>query len=321
MAVNFPTPGFVGETFSVGTDIWAWDGTEWLLNNGYWGGDMKMKNIAGTRFVTMAFESAPGLGGSSMVFGMYGGGGYFVGNGHNTDGLGHGSAASLVADDGGGGNISSLTAYSAGKLAWTGNMVGVNATLPAWAAASNAFHLGAYASISTIAGGGNILVSENAYWNGTNWKYINTAEAANYYQQDGTHVWRSAASGAAGSNLTWTEVGYFTKRTTTPTPTANVGAFTTVSCEVNYQRLGDSVFFDVTITDTTNGTAAGWIIVPMPFTAVKECVAAGRQAAIGGNMVQGVMLAGTSNILVFKYDNTYPGATGERITLSGRMFV
>src|SRR5260221_2567972 len=97
MAVNFPTPGFVGETFSVGTDIWAWDGTEWLLNNGYWGGDMKMKNIAGTRFVTMAFESAPGLGGSSMVVGMYGGGGYFVGNGHNTDGLRDGSDAALVA--------------------------------------------------------------------------------------------------------------------------------------------------------------------------------------------------------------------------------
>jgi hypothetical protein len=111
------------------------------------------------------------------------------------------------------------------------------------------------------------------------------------------------------------------RATTTPTPTPGAGAFTTVSCEVNYQRVGDSMEFDVSITITANGTAAAFINVPMPFTAVKECVAAGRQAAVGGQMVQGIMAATSSNLTVLLFNNTYPGATGERITLSGRAFV
>lgn len=137
---------------------------------------------------------------------------------------------------------------------------------------------------------------------------------------DGTLTWNPDG---AGDKTIWHagNLSFVGRLTSTPTPTAGAGAFTTVSCEVNYQRTGDSMEFDVTITITANGTAAAFITVPMPFTAVKECVAAGRQAAAGGQMVQGIMAATSSNLTVLLFNNTYPGATGERITLSGRAFV
>lgn len=106
-----------------------------------------------------------------------------------------------------------------------------------------------------------------------------------------------------------------------PTVTALAGAFTTVAAELNSQRSGDAIEWDLTVTITTNGTAAGGVQVAMPFTALKECVAAGREAGVTGAMCQGVMAAGSSNLVILKYDNTYPGGTGHRISLSGRSFV
>jgi hypothetical protein len=43
--------------------------------------------------------------------------------------------------------------------------------------------------------------SVNAYFDGTNYKYISTNAATDYYQYAGTHVWRYAASGTAGTNI------------------------------------------------------------------------------------------------------------------------
>lgn len=110
-----------------------------------------------------------------------------------------------------------------------------------------------------------------------------------------------------------------TSGTTTPTVTASSGTFTTVACTVTYERITGSnfVFATVTITITTNGSAAGIINVPMPFTAASEVVFAGRAAAVSAKQCQGIMLATSSTLVVANYDNTYPGANGERITLTG----
>ena len=48
-------------------------------------------------------------------------------------------------------------------------------------------------------------LSVNTYFDGTNYKYINTDAAMDYYQLSGTHVWRYAASGTAGTNVTFSE--------------------------------------------------------------------------------------------------------------------
>ena len=48
-------------------------------------------------------------------------------------------------------------------------------------------------------------ISVNTYFDGTNYKYINTDAAMDYYQLSGTHVWRYAGVGTAGTNVTFSE--------------------------------------------------------------------------------------------------------------------
>ena len=47
--------------------------------------------------------------------------------------------------------------------------------------------------------------SINTYFDGTYYKYINTGAVTDYYQLSGTHVWRYAASGTAGANVSLSE--------------------------------------------------------------------------------------------------------------------
>ena len=49
------------------------------------------------------------------------------------------------------------------------------------------------------------FLSGNAYYDGSNWKYATSTDATNYYQLGREHIWRSAASGTAGNNITWSE--------------------------------------------------------------------------------------------------------------------
>ena len=49
-----------------------------------------------------------------------------------------------------------------------------------------------------------LQLAQNAYYNGTNWIYKNTAGATLYQQGASSHVWQYAASGTAGNTVTFT---------------------------------------------------------------------------------------------------------------------
>jgi hypothetical protein len=68
---------------------------------------------------------------------------------------------------------------------------------------SNAVRLG-NATLQEI-NGTDPFLSGNAYYDGSNWKYVTSTDATNYYQADRQHIWRNAASGTAGNNITWSE--------------------------------------------------------------------------------------------------------------------
>jgi len=58
---------------------------------------------------------------------------------------------------------------------------------------------------SSIASDSNdTYIQSNAFFDGS-WKYINSAEAAQYYQVNGSHVWRYAPSGTAGNTISFTQ--------------------------------------------------------------------------------------------------------------------
>ncbi len=103
----------------------------------------------------------------------------------------------------------------------------------------------------------------------------------------------------------------------TPTVTAMSGTFTTVSASGSYSAIGNVVAITIAITITTNGTAAGAVIVTLPFTVNNQTILVGRENAATGNMLQGLATAAGNKITIWTYNNLYPGGTGYKLYLSG----
>jgi hypothetical protein len=58
-------------------------------------------------------------------------------------------------------------------------------------------------SLSDVAS--SLQLTYNGYFDGTNWRYLTSSTATNYFQGSGIHAWRTAASGTAGNAITFTQ--------------------------------------------------------------------------------------------------------------------
>lgn len=106
--------------------------------------------------------------------------------------------------------------------------------------------------------------------------------------------------------------------TWTPTVTSVTGSLTTVgTLNCKYLKIGKTVFYDVSITITTNGTGGGGIQFTLPFTSVDVGCGAGREQLVAGFGLVTDIAAGTTGI-IYKYDGTYPGGNGYRLNISGQ---
>ena len=92
-------------------------------------------------------------------------------------------------------NATKMTLDSAGNL-------GLGVTPSAWESGFKSISLATFASFA--ADSASTYVSSNIYYNG-GWKYVGTGHASNYYQNEGAHVWRTAASGTAGNAISFTQ--------------------------------------------------------------------------------------------------------------------
>lgn len=101
----------------------------------------------------------------------------------------------------------------------------------------------------------------------------------------------------------------------TPNVTAASGALTTVSATGIYSIIGKTVLVNIDITITTNGTGSVAILATLPVNAVGTQIIAGREDAVTGLMLQG--LVGTNYCTIFAYDNSYPGGDGRILRLTG----
>jgi hypothetical protein len=93
----------------------------------------------------------------------------------------------------------------------------------------------------------------------------------------------------------------------TPTLSANAGSFTSATATGAYKRIGKVCITRVQVAITTNGTAAGFIIVTSPFTSAAAAQGTWREVnatAFGGL----IFTNGTTQFGLTNNDGTYPGA-------------
>ena len=155
---------------------------------------------------------------------------------------------SLIWDNGtnvGIGNTNtSYTLDVSGTGRFTGNLqLGSSSSTLATSEAALLFGSLNYLNIGAI--GNDVFFNNNAYYNGSIWKYVNTNYAASYYQSNGTHNFRYAASGTAGNTITWTNA-----MTITSAGNVGIGGTPTTKFELfgssgNFQiaSSGAEVFF------------------------------------------------------------------------------
>lgn len=103
----------------------------------------------------------------------------------------------------------------------------------------------------------------------------------------------------------------------TPTIDAAAGSFTTVSGTGRYKQIGKTTFFTVTITITTNGTAASWVRATLPATAANANFSLSARDDTAGIELHARIAASSTRADIFKIDGTYPGADGKTLFLSG----
>jgi hypothetical protein len=108
---------------------------------------------------------------------------------------------------------------------------------------------------------------------------------------------------------------------TTPTPTSGTGSFTSASATLKYMKSGKRVDFTATVIITTNGTAAGYVSIPLPFAAEARsvcCMAFDETAVLG---LTGYISSSASAVRIYTNTGTYPGATGKTLMVSGHYWV
>lgn len=100
----------------------------------------------------------------------------------------------------------------------------------------------------------------------------------------------------------------------TPVVSSGTGAITTASATGRYKQIGKTVFVEITITLTTNGSGATSLIATLPVNANAAL------AVLSGGSASAIALLAfvvSGAVDIFKYDGTYPGASGGTYYVSG----
>lgn len=117
--------------------------------------------------------------------------------------------------------------------------------------------------------------------------------------------------GTGNSGTAWT--------TYTPTISSGSGAFTTVSATGRFKTLGKTVFVEIKITNTTNGTAASYIVATLPVApAITNTYAISGFGGTGFLCAGNISTAVGGSCNIFKYDGTFPlVGGGDQVWVSG----
>jgi len=129
----------------------------------------------------------------------------------------------------------------------------------------------------------------------------------------------SANTGAAGK--TSTLLNWYEEGTWTPTVSSGTGVITTVGAvSGKYTRIGRQITLTFSVTITTNGTGASYILIGgIPYNIETNGVAGcGANASVGFSLN---VTGSNSNLYLVKYDGNYPVSSGEKLNATVIYFV
>ena len=186
------------------------------------------------------------VGSSSSYSGSYGAGGIYADSnwGMILTGVGTPAAADFLLEDSTGRDLVRIQRNSGNAI----NLAVGGVPETDWADNWSVLHLGDQTTLSNYPDVGYFLAN-NARWDGSNWKYIETDVATNIAITSGQIQFRQVASGTADANITWTY-----PMTIDSSGNIGVGGLTAPRADMHVLRglaLGNAQS-----TDTTTGAAA-----------------------------------------------------------------
>jgi hypothetical protein len=168
-------------------------------------------------------------------------------------------------------------------------------------------------------------------------RYFNSLILSVNYLKDTIRLWnKNGFTGAFIGNLTGNVTGNsftfpatqvpssnantlddYEEGTWNPVVTSSVGTITAYTASGNYIKIGKLVYYTVDIAIATNGTGStvGFSTLP-PFTPARNASGVGRNV-ISGGMLYGQITASGSQLLILKYNDTYPFVSGTVVFISG----
>lgn len=104
----------------------------------------------------------------------------------------------------------------------------------------------------------------------------------------------------------------------TPTIASSSGTITAYTATGYFKRLGNTVHVAINITVSNNGTGSALLVVQLPLNGETSLlqVFSGQSTAPTAYAIQGVVNSNT-NLVVSKYDGSYPVGTGSTIAING----
>lgn len=202
------------------------------------------------------------------------------------------------------------------------NAIGIAVTTKAWDTYFTALQIGQTGAIWADTTANGIQLGGNAFWDGSNYKYIVSDFATRYIQSNGVHNWFTASSGTAGNTITFIERMRITSDgkvgigTTTPSQKLTVSDNTSTDLILQVRNLSNDYGTNLFLQGNNNNGASYNSVISYTFGGT-------RHWGIGGGGSVGTCVIdtnGSERLRITDGGNLLLGTTsnnGERLYVSG----